>query len=86
MTNDTRGKLGITRRVCRKRGEILLYSLGSLDMRPPRALSAAHFERNEAQGIYDSMQALAAEFSGWRRKPPSLLELRRARNAGKVAP
>ena len=33
-----------------------------------------------------SQQALAAELSGWRRKPPSLFELRRVRNAGKVAP
>ena len=32
------------------------------------------------------MQAMAAEFSGCRRKPPSLFELRRVRNAGKVAP
>ena len=32
------------------------------------------------------MQALAAEFSGWRRKPPSLFELRRVRKPGKVAP
>jgi len=32
------------------------------------------------------MQALAAEFSGWRRKPPSLFELRRVHKPGKVAP
>jgi len=31
------------------------------------------------------MQALAAEFSGCRRKPPSLFERRRVRNVGKVA-
>jgi hypothetical protein len=27
----------------------------ALDMRPPRALPAAHFERNEAQGIQETV-------------------------------
>ena len=59
--------------------------LGRLGRSAPTTFPCTYaLAKHTRNGI--SQQALAAELSGWRRKPPSLFELRRVRNAGKVAP